>query len=184
MLTASRCLAHNVVALRRARGLTQAQLARMAALPRSTITYVESGGGNPSLRTLTALTGALQVGVDELLARPRPECVRILAADLPVERRRDSSRILKLLPDRIRGMEIDRLELDPGARLIGVPHLDRTKEYLTCIEGEVVVDVAGHPYRLEIGDVLAFPGDQPHAYRNPAARRSVCISVVALAAGV
>jgi transcriptional regulator with XRE-family HTH domain len=184
MLTVSRHLAHNVVALRRARGLTQAQLARMASLPRSTIAYVESGGGNPSLHTLTALTGALQVGVDELLARPRPECVRIPAADLPVERRRDSCRILKLLPDRIPGMQIDRLELDPGGHLVGVPHPDRTREYLTCIEGEVMVDVAGRPYRLETGDVLAFPGDQPHAYRNPGSERSVCISVVALASAI
>lgn len=178
----ARHLAHNVAALRRGRQLTQAQLARQAGLPRSTLTWIESGEGNPSLKNLVRLAGALQVGIEELLARPRAECVLIPRDAVPVHRRAGGGRQYKLLPDPLPGMEIDRLELEPGARLRGVPHLDRTREYLTVVSGEIVLHVAGEGHRVRAGDVLAFPGDRPHSYHNPGPGRAVALSVVALAA--
>lgn len=177
----SRHLAHNVAALRRGRQLTQAQLARQAGLPRSTLTWIESGEGNPSLRNLVRLAAALQVGIEELLARPRADCVLIPKDEVPVHTRAGGGRQYKLLPDPLPGMEIDRLELEPGARLRGVPHLDRTREYLTVVSGEIVLHVAGERHRVRAGDVLAFPGDRPHGYHNPGPGRAVALSVVALA---
>lgn len=38
----------------------------------------------------------------------------------------------------------------------------------------------GRDYDLAPGDLLAFPGDQPHAYHNPGKVRCAAISVVAL----
>jgi hypothetical protein len=58
-------------------------------------------------------------------------------------------------------------------RLGGIPHVQGTKEYLTCIAGE--------RFRVEQGDVLAFPGDQQHSYQNSGTRTAVCLSVVVLA---
>lgn len=42
---------------------------------------------------------------------------------------------------------------------------------------------SGTAYRVQEGDVLAFPGDQAHSYSNTGNRKAVCVSVVALAAG-
>jgi len=162
----SRDLAHNVSALRRGRQLTQAQLARQAGLPRSTLTWIESGEGNPSLRNLVRLSAALQVGIEELLARPRAECLLVPAGSVPVQVRGGGARPFKPLPDSLPGMEMDRLELEPGARLRGVPHLDRTREYLTVVRGEIVLHVAGQGHRVRAGDVLAFPGDRPAVRRE------------------
>jgi transcriptional regulator with XRE-family HTH domain len=175
-------LARNVAALRRGRQLTQAQLARLAGLPRSTLTWIESGEGNPSLRNLVRLAGALQVGIEELLSRPRADTLLVPADRVPVQvRAGGSTRLYKLLPDPLPGMEIDRLELEPGARLRGVPHLDGTREYLTVTSGEIALHVAGESYRVTAGDVLAFPGDRPHSYHNPGRARALALSVVALA---
>ena len=44
-------LGRNLEQLRKKRGMSQGQLARSAGLPRSTLTYIESGEGNPSLQT-------------------------------------------------------------------------------------------------------------------------------------
>ncbi len=41
-------LASNLIELRRRRGMTQATLSKLAGLPRSTLTYLESGEGNRS----------------------------------------------------------------------------------------------------------------------------------------
>jgi quercetin dioxygenase-like cupin family protein len=78
-------------------------------------------------------------------------------------------------------MELDRMELQPGGRMGGVPHTRNTKEYLICISGETEVMVSGAKYRVSAGDVFAFSGDQPHSYFNPGKTKSECVSVVVLA---
>lgn len=177
-------LAQNVLALRQSRKLTQAALAKIAEVPRSTITYIESGEGNPSLKNLCKLSEALQVSLEVLLSRPRSHCTLVKAAEIPMESRGGgTSRLYKLLPDKVPGMEIDRMEIEPGGKLPGVPHLEHTKEYLTCVRGEVLVTVAGERFQLEQGDVLAFPGNRPHSYHNASSQACVCVSVVTLALG-
>jgi quercetin dioxygenase-like cupin family protein len=68
----------------------------------------------------------------------------------------------------------------------GTPHLPGTREYFTCLEGQVNLSVAGERYALGEGDVLAFPGNLPHGYQNAdPARPARGISGVVLAkAGV
>ena len=74
---------------------------------------------------------------------------------------------------------------DPGAVMAGTPHLSGTREYFSCLEGAVSIFVAGDRYDLVAGDVLAFPGNVPHSYRNPGNAAAMGISVVILAkAGV
>lgn len=182
-LEVSKRLAGNLAALRRQRRLTQAMLARHSGVPRSTIANLESGGGNPSLSNLAAVAAALRVSLEELVARPRAECELVRAGDLPVvERGNGSVRLYKLLPDAVPGLQMERMELLPKGFMRGVPHVRGAKEYLTCLEGMVRLAVAGEAHLLKPGDVLAFPGDQPHAYQNPGRTTAAAVSVVALAA--
>lgn len=178
-------LAANLEALRRQRRLTQAVLGAHAGVPRSTIAHLESGGANPSLDTLSRVAGALRVSLEELLARPRARCELIRAKDLPrAERGHGSVTVLRLLPDPLPGLQMERLELAPKGFMRGVPHIRGTKEYLTCLRGVIRLSVSGETYELAEGDVLAFPGDQPHAYHNPGRLPCAAVSVVALAAPV
>ncbi|PWT89181.1 MAG: DNA-binding protein [Acidobacteria bacterium] len=176
-------LAENLLALRSKRQITQGQLAKLCSVPRSTIANLESGAGNPTLENLVKVAGALQVSVEELLSPPRASCKLIKSKDL-VKTQKGSTLLIRLLPDPIPGMVIDRMEIDEGGRLGGVPHVEGTKEYFTCMQGEVTVYVAGEKYRVQEGDVLAFPGDQAHSYSNTGKQKAVCLSVVALALGV
>ena len=178
----SQYLASSMAALRKKRGMTQAQLARLSNVPRSTVTHLESGEGNPSLLNLSRIAGALQVSIEELLARPRAECKLIRADRLPKQKRgMGAATIYKLLPDPIPGTEIDRMEIATGGRMGGVPHVAGTKEYLTVVQGEITVHVAGEHYVVKSGDVLAFPGDQAHMYHNTGSTKAVGLSVVVLA---
>jgi XRE family transcriptional regulator, regulator of sulfur utilization len=77
---------------------------------------------------------------------PRPLVKYFPASAVSVRVRGDVS-IRKLLPDPIPGMEIDRMELPPGARLVGIPHLQGTTEYLTCERGEVVLVASINAWR-------------------------------------
>lgn len=176
-------LADSVVELRRKHGLSQMQLAKKAGLPRSTLTYIESGTSNPSLTSLAKLSNALQVSVEELISRPKAYVQLIKSADIAVQwKSKKQVRVEKLLPDPIPGMEIDRMALAPGSRLKGTPHIARTKEYLYCTSGSILVYVNKAQYILEEGDVITFPGDEPHTYANQShSKKAVGFSVVVFA---
>ena len=53
----SRFLANNLLDLRKKKNLSQDKLSELAGIPRSTITHMESGEGNPSLTNLCKLAG-------------------------------------------------------------------------------------------------------------------------------
>lgn len=178
----SQYLGSNVASLREKRRMSQLQLADLSGVPRSSITYLESGTANPSLKNLSRIAAALQVSLEELLSPPRGACKLIKSEDVPVlKRAAGQAQLFKLLPDAIPGMEIDRLELKPWAKMAGVPHVQGTKEYLTCVQGSVILHTSGQRFRLSKGDVLAFPGDSHHAYENPAGTKAICLSVVTMA---
>ncbi len=180
----SRFLAKNLAALREQRRLTQSQLADLSGIPRSTLTYFESGRGNPSLANLAKLSETLQVSLEELLAKPRGKTSFVKYADLARQTKaKGLVTILPLVPEPVAGFQMERLELQPRARLGGTPHLGGTREFFTCVSGEITLRVGDEPHVLSPGDVLAFPGDQPHAYQNSGTGKAVGISLVALAHG-
>ncbi|MBU8895408.1 DNA-binding protein [Corallococcus sp. H22C18031201] len=173
-------LARNIRTLRERRGATQAQLAKLANVPRATWAHLESGAANPTLTVLHKAAAALQVSLEELLARPRANARHYPRESLPV-RMRGAGMLRKLLPDPLPGMEFDRVELPPKVRLTGVPHTAGTREYLACESGEMILVASGERFVLAPGDVVVFRGDQKHSYENAGARTAVGYSVVLLA---
>lgn len=172
-------IAKNLAALRERKGLSQASLAKVSGTTRASIALLESGSGNPTLEILLRLSQGLKISIDELVSSPRAESKHIKAADVPIDRRSKNGVVLrKLLPDNIPSTEIDEIHLEPGARMSGSPHIEGTKEYFTCISGQVSIGVLGELHHLEKGDVLAFPGDKPHFYKNPGRDSAVGVSVV------
>jgi transcriptional regulator with XRE-family HTH domain len=172
-------LARNVKQLRQARGLTQVQMAKLSGLPRATWSNLESGAANPTLAVLHRVALALQVTLEEIVAAPRSGVKHYPRGSLPA-RTRGETLIQSLLPDKIPGMLIERLELPPGARLVGVPHTPGTREYLTCEAGTIELVASGESWRVERGDVVVFRGDQRHSYANPTRAPSIGYSVVML----
>lgn len=62
-----------LASLRKARGLTQVQLAKMASSTQRAISYYENDDGIPPASALIALAKALQVTTDELLGMKPPK---------------------------------------------------------------------------------------------------------------
>ena len=181
-LPLSKNLADRILDLRNRRGLTQSDLARLSDVPRSTIANLESGTGNPSLINLAKISNALNTSIEMLLISHKATCKIIPAIELKtIIRSQGDVVIVKLLPDPIPGMEIDKIELSIGGRMRGSPHSAGTKEYLHCIQGEIDVVVAGETYHISKGDVLAFPGETHHSYLNNGKTKAIGLSVVAVA---
>ena len=151
-------------------------------MPRSTIANLESGEANPSLAVLVKVAGALSVPIDELLAAPRAKVRKWTADEIGSRQRGQGVAERPLVPEPMPDGMVVVMDFAPGARLGGTPHLPGTREYFTCLEGRVGIVVAGQRHDLEAGDVLAFPGNIPHSYHNPDAKRSARgVSVVILA---
>lgn len=175
----SKNLAQNITALRRKRGLTQESLAKRAKATRASIALIESGKSNPTLEILSKISQALEIAIDELIVPPTAECLHIVASEIPLDRRSRNGVVLrKLLPDKIGATEMDEINLETQAVMVGSPHVEGTKEYFTCLDGQIDLTVLGKTFNLKKGDVLAFPGDKKHSYKNPGKRLARGISVV------
>ncbi len=159
-------LARNLAQLRHSRSLTQDAVARAAGLPRSTIANLESGEGNPSLAVLVKVSNALGAPVDELLSAPRVRIRCWKAAEVAEQRAGNGLFIRPLVPEPAPDETMQILRFAPGGAMRGTPHLPGSREYFTCLEGRVSIGVAGERFALDSGDVLAFPGNLPHAYQN------------------
>jgi XRE family transcriptional regulator, regulator of sulfur utilization len=160
-------LARNLTALRQVRGLTQETLAKSAGVPRSTIANLESGHGNPSLTVLLKVANSLAVPVDELLASPRAKTRLWARSELQSQNAGKGITLRSLIPERVPDELLNVMEFAPGATMRGSPHLPGTREYFTCLAGSITIFVAGERFNLQTGDVLAFPGNVPHSYKNP-----------------
>lgn len=68
--------------VRKARGMSQEQLAKMIGLSRTSVTNIEKGRQKLPLHTLYEIAATLGMGVEELLPR-REELVRPLEQKLP-----------------------------------------------------------------------------------------------------
>ncbi|MEW6055004.1 MAG: XRE family transcriptional regulator [Bdellovibrionota bacterium] len=167
----------NIKQIREMRGLTQEQLAKLTGVPRPTWANLESGAANPTISLLARVAMGLQVSVEELIGPPRAECKFYSVRELPIKKRGEVL-VRRLLPDSLQNIELDRMELPAGSRMVGVPHRAGTREYLTCESGEIELTVMGESWKLGAGDVVVFRGDQKHSYANSGARVAVAYSVV------
>ncbi|MEW5907914.1 MAG: helix-turn-helix transcriptional regulator [Patescibacteria group bacterium] len=67
-MSSNQNLAKNITKLRKAKGLSQEKLARIADVANNTLIKMESGENqNPTLDTLKKVAKALEVSVDELI---------------------------------------------------------------------------------------------------------------------
>ena len=175
-------LARNLSTLRHTRALTQEALAKAAGLPRSTIANLDSGDANPSLTVLLKVAGALGVPLDELIAAPRAKVRKWAASDVETQNRGHGVTMRALVPEPVPEEMLTVMDFAPNAALRGTPHLPGTREYFTCLAGTVTIAVAGDRFALAPGEVLAFPGNLPHAYQNKDKLRSARgVSVIILA---
>ena len=181
MTDINRNLANNIRRLRESRNLSQQQIAKLSGIPRPTWASLETGTANPTLAVLNKAANALNISIEELVGPPRSEFKFIPAAKVR-ERKRQGAKVRPLVAETIAGLEITRTELEAGGRMIGVPHKEGTREYLTCERGQVELVAAGKHHLLNEGDMLVFRGDQRHSYINPDKRRiSISVSVVCFA---
>jgi transcriptional regulator with XRE-family HTH domain len=163
-------LAAIAAALRRERrrtGLSLSELARRAAVSKSTLSQLESGVGNPSLETLWALCVALEVPFSRLFDPPRPRVQLIRAGQGPAVASSQAdyqATLLAVCPPGAR-RDVFTVKAEPGSERASDPHMPGVVEHVVLCAGRALVGVADEPLELGPGDYTAYPGDVPHVFR-------------------
>jgi len=170
-----------VLRRRRQRGMSQAELARRTGLSKATLSQLEAGAGNPTIDTLDAIAVALSIPLSDLLTRESsPGTVHVPATEAAADG--PTRELLR----RISGghsLELWRLRIPARTSVDGVPHAPGTIEHLLVATGELTAGPTDDPRPLPPGDLLAFAGDAPHAYRTTHHPADVTVVIASPAIG-
>jgi transcriptional regulator with XRE-family HTH domain len=159
----------NVQRLRRAAGLSLADLAAAAGVSKTTLHGLEQGEGNPTLSTLWALASALGVPLGALLEPPAPPVAVVRAGEGP---RADGDAVHARLLHRIPvwgTVEVYAIEVDAAGQS-SQAHRPGVAECLVVTGGAIRTGPAGAPVDLAEGDSVHFGAASPHLYRGLGAR--------------
>ncbi len=135
-------------------------------MAKSTLSQLETAGGNPSVETLWALGVALGVPFSALVEPPAPAVQVIRAGEGPAvhpERADHAATLLSASPPGAR-RDIYRLRMEPGAVREPDPHIPGTVEHLIVGAGRLAAGPRGETVELGAGDYMSYRGDVPHAY--------------------
>jgi len=156
-----------VRALRKARFIAVAELARRSGVARATLTQLEAGTGNPTLETLYALANALDVPLSSLIVAPDAPPVHVVRAGegTPLRGTALEGRLLERVELGGHVLELSVLRLLPGAGpQVSGPHPPGTREHLLIQSGHARVGPEGAEVELGPGDLLVFDAARPHRY--------------------
>jgi transcriptional regulator with XRE-family HTH domain len=154
--------------LRRARGLSLDQLARLSGISRATISKIELDQTSPGTTTLSKLTEALGTSFAAVMSpQSMGEVVVLRAADQPVMRDSETGFVRRciapILPSR--GLDWVLNELPPGQSTgTFVPHRTGVEEYIFVMSGQLEAELGNHTHILRPGDALYFQAHVPHTF--------------------
>ena len=176
-----RHLASDLRALRKARGMTLAELAGRLGRSLGWVSQVERGLSAPAITDLRALATVYGVPLSLFFANddgPDAECGVVVRA---VGRRRLGSSATGLTeellsPDLGGSFEILRCEFAPGAAL-EKPSLRATEEAGYLVSGRFEIEIDGVWHHLREGDSFRFH-EKPFRWRNPGSVPAVVVWVV------
>jgi transcriptional regulator with XRE-family HTH domain len=159
--TAARAvLARNLRRLRVARRWSLADLAAATGTGKATLSAIENARANPTVETLAALSGALEVDVAALLEGTPADDVTLVRAG---EAARDGDGVERLgrLGD---GGAIQRVTFGASTSVEWQARPAGSRAHVVVTRGTVVAGPSGRIVELGRGDYLSFPADRPHEF--------------------
>ncbi|WP_051111843.1 helix-turn-helix domain-containing protein [Sciscionella marina] len=148
-------------------GISLSELAKRAGIGKSTLSQLETGIGNPSLETLWALAGALEIAVSRLVDPPQP-VVRVVRAGegpkLTAEHAPYQAGLLASLPAHGRH-DLYHITAEPGPAHDSDPHMRGAVEHVLLCAGRALVGPIEDAVELHPGDYVSYPADIPHTFK-------------------
>ena len=145
----SEAIGRKIMMLRKRKGLTLSELAKLAGVSKSTLSEIESGNVNPTISTLWAIARALGVSFGELVEPLQEVCTEDVCVQL-----------LK------RGFntELYLMYIRRGVTYLSHPHPEGTRESIIVLRGKLLCGPIDRPTLLQAGSSITFSADKSHIY--------------------
>ena len=152
--------------LRKSLGLTIKELAKKSGLTYTTLENIETNKATPSLKSLDALAGGLQISTSELVELSENQIVQRRKA-VPAEKgisEKDNPGIKSCKVAAYKSTKVLRVTAEAG-NIVHVPQLhENCNEICFVVSGCVDLSVSGEKYRLSRDDTILFDGVLEHTY--------------------
>ena len=158
----------HVRTIRLVRQFSLRALAEVSGLNVNTLSMIENNKTSPSVSTLQALAGALNVPLTAFFETDEPKS-RIVFYKGDERTRivftRGQMEDLGVGMTR-RGAEPFVVNLEPGAESGPAPIVHTGREFVYCLEGKIAYLIEEETFELEAGDSLLFEAHLPHRWKN------------------
>ncbi|WP_404407118.1 helix-turn-helix domain-containing protein [Jeotgalibacillus malaysiensis] len=152
--------------LRKEKEITLEETADLTGVSKLTLGKIERGEANPSLTIIWKIANGLRIPISSLMVENQ-EVTLLKKSGNSVMSENHSLKLEPVFTTQVQGsIESHKGYLHPDSIYEAEAHQPGVKEYITVMEGEVVVRVDGKEYQLERFDSIKFNADQPHAYIN------------------
>lgn len=166
----------NLRHLRQSKGMSIDALAKQVGVSKLTLIKIEQGDANPTLSVIWKIANGLKISITTLLS---------IESDVSVVHSKNGMKLMSLNEAfvveplfRSHGFELYRGYLQPGSAYLSEAHQTGVMEFVTVMEGQLIVEVDGDNYHLEEYDSIRFKGDRNHKYVNPSTHITVLHFVI------
>ena len=154
--------------LRNSLGLTLKELAKKSGLTYTTIENIETNKAMPSLKTLDALAGGLQISTGELISLSENQIVQrrkaVYVEKAICEKKNPGIESCKVAA--YKSTKVLRVNAEAG-NIVHVPQLhENCNEICYVLSGCVDLTISGETYRLSEDESILFDGVLDHTYNQ------------------
>lgn len=166
-------LSHNISVnlkrTRRAKGMSLEMVAEQTGVSKSMLAHIEAGGANPSIGILGKIASGLRIEISDLISTPPLDTRLVRVSETsPTKVVPGQYQVWTCFPFQDNHhVEIYRIEIQPGGVYAAGSHGERTREYLSVLEGQLEVELEDGCHTVLRDDVFRFESSQSHVYRNP-----------------
>lgn len=166
-------VAVNLKRIRKAKGMSLEVTAEQTGVSKSMLAQIEKGVANPSLGVIGKIISGLRIEFQELIqAPPLESCLVHIKETDPTKESEGEYKVWTCFPyEDNRVAEIYRIDIEPGAEYVSGGHGEKTREYISVLEGEVTIRCGDESHLVGKDDVFRFETDQQHSYRNDTEKR-------------
>ena len=169
--------------IRKDRKMTLGVLSEKSGVSKAMLSQIESDKVNPTIATVWKIATGLGVDINELtrvisvtkrnFTLTKKDDISILNCD------QEGVHLRTLTPvTMIDDLEMYLITFEPESELKSLPHFHGTEEFLTLLEGELLVKAGESNTVMHKGDFLAYHSDIDHSITNTGASKAVLHMVV------
>ena len=170
-------LSHNIASnlnrIRKSKGMSLDVVAEQTGVSKSMLAQIEKGTANPSIGTLGKIISGLRIEFDDLIRTPPMDSFLVeVRKTEPTKEVPGQYKVWTCFPiEDNHVVEIYRIDIEPHGVYVSGSHGEKTREYISVREGELLMEVGDTSYRISTEEVFRFESDREHRYINDTDRQ-------------